>query len=92
VFTALARDGAADPVLPQVLAIRPTAVPLIANEPARTSFGPSGAWPLNCTLLQQGYQQRGLMPLPRRQEPGEGLAVALGPEMDFGAEAAPATA
>jgi hypothetical protein len=92
VFTALAWEGAADPVLPQVLAIRPTAVTLIADQPARTSFGPSGSWPLHRALLQQGHQQRSLMPLSRRQEPREGLAVALGPQMDFGAEATLAAA
>jgi hypothetical protein len=92
VFTALARDGAANPVLPQVLAVRQTTVPLIPDQPVRASFGPPGSWPLNRALLQQGHQQRSLMPLSRRQEPREGLALALGPQMDFGAEAALAAA
>jgi hypothetical protein len=90
--TVLARDGAANAMLPHVLAIRPTTVPLIADQPARASFRPPGSWPLHRALLQQGYQQRSLMPLSRRQEPREGLALALSPQMDFGAEAALAAA
>jgi hypothetical protein len=83
-----AGHDAADPMLPQVTPDRPNAVGLIARRAPRAPFGPSAPWPLDCTLIQQAHHQRGLMPLPRGQGPGEGFPVALGPPMDCGAEAA----
>ena len=87
-----ARNRQADTMPAQVAPNRPTAVGLIAHQAPRAAFGPAAPWPFDRALFQQGHQQRGFMPLPRRQEPGEGLAVALGPQMDFGAEATLAAA
>jgi hypothetical protein len=82
-----AGNGEADPMLPQVTPDRPTAVGLIAHQAPRAPFGPATTGPFDRPLLQQAHQQRGLMPLPWGQEPGEGVPVALGPQMDVGAEA-----
>ena len=87
-----AGNGEADPMPPQVTPDRPTAIGLIAHQAPRAPFGPAAPWPFDRTLLQQEHHQRGLMPLPWGQEPGEGFPVALGPQMDFGAEAALTTA
>ena len=89
---ALARDGATAPGLPPVLAGRPPAVPLLADPPAWAPCGPPGSWPLTRARLPQGDQERRLLPRSWRQEPAAGRAVALGPPVDGGAEAAPAAA
>jgi hypothetical protein len=92
VLIPFARNRQADAMPAQVAPNCPTAVGLIADQAPRAAFGPAAPGPFDRPLFQQGHQQRGFMPLPRRQEPGEGLAVALGPQMDFGAEAALAAA
>jgi hypothetical protein len=73
---------------PQIPAAGPTTTALVAHEPPRTPFGAPHALALDGPLLQQGRKDDGLMPLPRAQEKGDGLAVPLGPQVDFGAEAA----
>jgi hypothetical protein len=75
-------------VAPQVLSNRPAAIGLIADEPLRTPLGAARPATLHGALSHQGDQDERLMALPRRQDEGEGLALALGPEMDFGAKAA----
>jgi hypothetical protein len=73
---------------PQVVSNRPTALGLIADEPLRKPLGAARPATLHSALGHQGDQDERLMTLPRRQYEGEGLALALGPEMDFGAKAA----
>jgi len=50
-------------------------------------------WPraFHRPLGHPGYQQCRLMALPQREQEGDRLAVAFGPQMDFGTEAALAT-
>jgi hypothetical protein len=88
VLTTLTWDREANAMLAQVLANRPTAVALIANNAAGAALGPAGPRALDRPLLHQQHEHRSLMALPRRQQPGEWLAVALGSQMNFGAEAA----
>jgi hypothetical protein len=92
VLVPFARKRQADAMPAQVAPNRPTAVGLIAHQAPRAACGPAAPWPFDRALGQQGHQQRGFLPLPRRQEPGEGLAVALGPQRDCGAEATLAAA
>jgi hypothetical protein len=73
---ALARDGATAPGLPPVLAGRPPAVPLLADQPAWAPCGPPGSWPLTRARLPQGDPERRLLPRSWRQEPAAGRAVA----------------
>jgi hypothetical protein len=87
-----ARHRQADAMSAHVAPKPPTAGGLIAHQAPRAAFGPAAPGPCDRALRQPGHHQRGFMPLPRRQEPGEGLAVALGPPMAFGAAAALAAA
>ena len=87
-LAAFARNREADPVAPQGLANRPAALGLIADEPLRTPLGAArpatfpGAWG------PQGDQDERLMTRPRREDKGHGLALALGPQMEVGTQAA----
>jgi hypothetical protein len=87
-LTAFAGNRQADAVSPQVSSNRPAALGLIADEPFRTPLG--AARPATChgALGQQGDQDERLMTLPRREDEGHGLALALGPAMDCGTKAA----
>jgi len=83
-LAAFARNREADPVAPQVLSNRPAAIGLIADEPLRTPLGAARPATFHGALGHQGDQDERLMTLPRREYKGHGLALALGPEMDFG--------
>ncbi len=74
-------------MLPHVLPDRPTALALVTDEPCRAPLG--APWPMafHRALLPEGHKDSCLVALPRGQEKGHRLAVALGAEMDLGAEA-----
>jgi hypothetical protein len=81
-------NGDAGPITPQVLPNGPTAIALIADEPPGAPLGATRATTFDRASFHQGYKHGGLMPLARSEQPGQGLATALGPQMDFGTEAA----
>ena len=81
-------NGAAGPMTPQILPNGPTALALIADEPPGPPLGATGATTFDCTLFHQGYKHGGLMPLAWGEQPGQRLAIALGPQMACGTEAA----
>jgi hypothetical protein len=81
-------NGDTGPMTPQVLPNGSTAIALIADEPPRAPLGATGASTFDRPLCHQGHTHGGLMPLAWSEQPGQGLAIALGPEMDFGTEAA----
>jgi hypothetical protein len=85
---AFAGNREADPMPPQVLSNRPAALGLIADEPLRTPLGTARSPTFHGALGHQGNQDFCLMTLPRREDEGHGLALALSPEMDFGTKAA----
>jgi hypothetical protein len=74
-------------MLPQVLPDRPTAITLIADQPCWASLG--APWPMafHRSLRHKGHKEGCLMVLSGGQQKSHGLAVALGAEMDVGAEA-----
>ena len=81
-------NGDAGPMAPQVLPNGPAARGLIADEPPRAPLRATGATTFDRTLFHQGYKHGGLMSLAWGEQPGQGLAIALGPQRDFGTEAA----
>jgi len=82
----------ADAMASQVPANRPAARGLIADEPLWTPLGTARSLTFHAALGHQGDQDERFMTLPWREDKGHGLALALGPEVDFGAKAALATA
>jgi hypothetical protein len=78
----------ADAMAPQEPSNRPAAIGLIANEPPRALLRAPRPWAFHCTLSHQGDQDFCLMALSRREQEGDWLAVAFGPQMDFGTETA----
>src|SRR5262245_64279865 len=87
-LAALAGNRQAAAVAPPVLSNRPAARGLIAAEPLRTPLGAAGPATFHGALGHQGDRDARFMTLPRRQSEGHGLALALGPQMDFGTEPA----
>jgi hypothetical protein len=87
-LTAFTGNRDADPMAPQVLPDRPTAVGLIAHQAVRAALGPAAARSLDRPRLQQGHHQGCLMALTSRQQQCHRLSVALGAQMNLGAEAA----
>lgn len=87
-----AGDDRADPAAPQVGADRPAGVALVADDPLGAEAGAAAARPPDGPALQQRGDLGRLVPLPRRQDDADGLAGALGPEVDLGREAAAAAA
>jgi hypothetical protein len=85
---AFPRNRHADPMPPQVLPNCPTAIALVADEPTRAPLRATWATTFDLTLFHQRDKHGSLMPLPWGEQPGQGLAIALGPQMDFGTEAA----
>jgi hypothetical protein len=72
---------------PQEPSNRPAAIGLIAHEPPRPPLRAPSPRALHSTLSHQGNQEFRLVALPRREQEGDRLAVAFGPQVDFGAEA-----
>jgi hypothetical protein len=68
------------------------AVCLVAHDPVGPQLGAATSTPLHGAMFQQGLKDRRLMLLSRCQEQRHELALSLGTEMDFGAEAALAPA
>jgi hypothetical protein len=79
-------NGGADAMPPQVLPDSPTAIALVADESLGAPPGATWATTFDRTLFHQGDKRGGLMPLAWGEQPGQGLAIALGPQMDFGTE------
>jgi hypothetical protein len=87
-LTALTRDGDTDAMRPQILPDGPTAVSLIPDTPGRTLLGAPRASAFDPALRHQRAKDRCFRPVARGEEPGPGLAMALGAEMELRAEAA----
>jgi hypothetical protein len=73
---------------PQVLSNRPAAIGLIADAPLRTPLRAARPATFHGALDPQGDQDERRMTLPRCEDEGPGLALALGPEMDVGTKTA----
>src|SRR5919199_1374923 len=81
-------DGVADAPPPQVRPDLPAAVAFVPHHALGAQPRPSTSRSLDRTLRHQLFKHRGLVLFPRREHDGQGLAMALDPQMDFGAEAA----
>ena len=84
----LPRDGNPDAVLPAIMPDLATAVPLVADDTAGTALWAPAPRPLDSPLVHQVGEERGLMPMPRRQDACHELAAAFSPDVDFRTEAA----
>jgi hypothetical protein len=84
----LARDRHADAAPPKIRPDLPAAIALITDDTPRPQPGPTSSHPLDGTLFHQLLKHRRFMALARRQHDGYRLAVAVGAEVDLGAEAA----
>jgi hypothetical protein len=85
---AVPRHRHAAPMPPPVLPNRPTAIALVADEPTGAPLRATWATPFDLTLCHHRDKHGRLMPLPGGEQPGQRLALALGPQMDVGTEAA----
>jgi hypothetical protein len=85
---AFPRNRDADAMPPQVLPNSPTAVALVADESPGAPLGATWTTTFDRALFHHRDKHGGLMPLACGEQPGQGLAIALGPQMDFGTEAA----
>jgi hypothetical protein len=84
----LTRDRHADAAPPQIRPDLPAAVALVADDTPRTQLGPTASCPLDGALFHQLLKHRRFMALAGRQDNRYRLAVAVGAEMDLGAEPA----
>lgn len=85
----LARNHRPDATPPQRGPHGGAAVPFVADQPPGTQPGSSPPGPFDRSPFRQGGQRLLVVPLSRRQDEDDRLAVALGPDVDLGAEAAP---
>jgi hypothetical protein len=86
-FVGLPRDRDADAPSAQIRPDLPAAIALVADDALRSQLRATSPRPLDRPVFQQGLKRRRFMPLARGQDDRDGLAVAVGAEMDFGAEA-----
>jgi hypothetical protein len=91
-FILLARDRDPDAMLASVLSNLPAAVPFIAHHALRAALGAAWSTALDGPALHELFENHRLVSLPRREHQGHQLAAPFGPQVDFGTEAAPATA
>jgi hypothetical protein len=84
----LARNRDPDPAPPQGGPDLAAAVALVTDDPLRAQPRPSTPRPFDRPVLQQLLEGRRLVALTGREHKGDRLAVALGAELDLGAEAA----
>jgi hypothetical protein len=66
-------------------------VAFVGNNMSRTSFRATALGTLNLSLLKEGFKEAGVMALSSSQDEGEGFAIALRPQMDFGRKATATT-
>jgi hypothetical protein len=91
-FLLLAGDGDSDAMLARILANLPAAVPFITHDTTRSALGTAWRPPLDGTCLQELFEDRRFVALPRREDDGHELAVPFSASVDFGIEPAPAPA
>jgi hypothetical protein len=72
----------------QILPHGPAAVAFVSRQSVGSQPGPTTPRTLDCARFQQQRQRQLLMALPAGQREDDGLATALGAEMDLGAESA----
>ena len=86
-LVALPRDGGPDAVLPTRAPDRPAAGALVTHDAVGTAPRPPASCPLDGALGHALGKDRGFMPVARRQDERQELAVAFHPHMDLGTEA-----
>jgi hypothetical protein len=91
-FILLARDRDPDAMLAGILPNMPAAVPFIAHDTMGSALGAAWPTPLDGTGLHELVEDHCLVSLSRCEYEGHQLAAPFGPQVDFGTEAAPATA
>jgi hypothetical protein len=91
-FILLARDRDPDALLASGLSNLPAAVPFIAHHALRAALGAAWSTARDGPALQELFEKHRLGSLPRREHQGHPRAAPFGPPVDFGTEAAPATA
>jgi hypothetical protein len=91
-FGSLPRDGDPDAMLARILSNPPAAVPFVPNDPARAVFGTTWPTPLHGPAVHELFEDHRLVPLSRGEHEGHQLTTPFGPQVDFGAEPAPAPA
>jgi hypothetical protein len=68
------------------------ALAFVPNDAVRTVLGAARSASLHLPTLHQLWENQRLMPLARGQHEGHQFAAPFSPQVDFGAETAPATA
>ena len=91
-FVHLAGNHRPNPALAQRLPHRPRAVALVADQPPRPQPRAPTPGPLDRAPARQRWERHLVVALPTGQGEDDRLALALGPDVDLGAEAAPRTA
>jgi hypothetical protein len=91
-FILLAWDRDPDTMLAGILAYVPAAVPFIAHDALGSALGTAWATSFDGPGLQELCEDHRLVSLPRSQDEGHQFAAPFGPQVDFGAEPAPAPA
>ena len=84
----LAWDHRPDTAAAQIAPHRPTAVRLVAGHPRGPHPWPAPPRALDRALLHERHEDGLLVALARRQQERHGLAAALGPQVELGAEPA----
>ncbi len=87
VFIDFVRNRCANAMPTQIGANAPIAIAFVSDQALGAAFGLSSDGPLD-TGLHEGFKHDALMALSSRQDEGEGLAMALRPDVDLGTEPA----
>jgi hypothetical protein len=79
-------------MLAGILPYVPAAVPLIAHDTMGSALGTAWPTPFDGTGLHELFEDHRLVSLPWCQDKGHQFAAPFSPQVDFGAETAPAPA
>jgi hypothetical protein len=84
-------NGEADTPSAQKATNGSATIPFVPCDASGAYLRPTATWSLDCALAHQGFEGCGFVALSGGQEQRDGFALALGSQMDLGAESTATT-